>query len=314
MTSHGSVNVEHKVFHLPTTQWIAQTLTCPVDDKIDSRRSSTRQRMQVTVPSTSHFDAMATSSTSSQLSRSALVMLRKIFNMFDADGDGMLNADQILSLSIDVLGLDKDAAEEQAQGKGGVMSFRGFAELFAAIVNADPLRARCIIQQQGYSLCLNKEKKSADAGGGFEGDADHQRLLESSSRQRRAATRAAGRTRLVRPKSAHASMRKGRNSRRDEAGVSSTTNADNDPQSPIPETSGIYKTLPAVWEWTEPTPRPLAERQNGNNNTNVAIHAKPKPKSASRRLVNRPRPSTAPQRRPGGAGTSALAVRNLHGS
>ena len=118
----------------------------------------------------------------------------------------------------------------------------------------------------------------------------------------------------MRPKSAHASTRKGRNSRRDEAGVSSTTNADNDPQSPIPETSGIYKTLPAVWEWTEPTPRPLAERQNGNNNTNVAIHAKPKPKSASRRLVNRPRPSTAPQRRPGGAGTSALAVRNLHGS
>lgn len=299
MTSHGSVNVEHKVFHLPTTQWIAQTLTCPVEDRIGSRRTSTRQRMQVTVPSTSHFDATATASKSSQLSRSALLMLRKIFSTFDSDGDGILSADQILSLSIDVLGLDKEAAEEQAQGKGGIMSFRGFAELFAAIVNADPLRARRIIQRQGYSLCLNKEKKNADAGGGFEGDADYQRLLESSSRQRHAATKAAGTTRRVRPQSAHARSRKGRDSGRDALDVSSTGNGEAEPQSPIPETSGIHKTLPAVWEWTEPTPRPLAERRKGNNNANVAMHAqaKTKLKSAARQLVNRSRPSTAPQRR-----------------
>ena len=84
----------------------------------------------------------------------------------------MLSAPEIAGLSLGVLGLEEGSEEhEELLRHKGALPLRAFLAHFAAIVGADPLRARRIIEDQGYTLCLNRQGEDAkpeyvDAMGG----------------------------------------------------------------------------------------------------------------------------------------------------
>ena len=95
-----------------------------------------------------------------------------IFRRFDSKKRGVLSAPEIAGLSLGVLGLEEGSEEhEELLRHKGALPLRAFLAHFAAIVGADPLRARRIIEDQGYTLCLNRQGEDAkpeyvDAMGG----------------------------------------------------------------------------------------------------------------------------------------------------
>jgi len=66
----------------------------------------------------------------------------------------VLSAPEIAGLSLGVLGLEEGSEEhEELLRHKGALPLRAFLAHFAAIVGADPLRARRIIEDQGYTQC-----------------------------------------------------------------------------------------------------------------------------------------------------------------